>query len=95
MKKFLLGILSIYVLQTALTFGWHYGIDNDRKDLTSISFRTLEILKGTPIVDVLTSRCTKDMGRKTTRREWFNCNGVQVFFSDLIYGEFTEEQNEQ
>ena len=41
--------------------------------------------------DPLTERCTKDKRGDRTRREYFKCNAVQIFISDLIYGEITKK----
>ncbi len=92
MKNYLLGIITVLVLQFAINFSWHYGIDNEYENMTSNSFKALEVLKGTPLVDVVTERCTNRMGKRMRVREWFQCNSVQIFFSDLMFGEQSNEE---
>lgn len=86
MKHFFLGLFTMYVVQVALNFGWHNALDNAKDG--KLYFRAIETLQGSPLVDVFTSRCTKDTMRgDIMRRDYFTCNKVQIFVSDIIYGE--------
>lgn len=97
MKKFFLGILTVILFQGIVNYANYYLIDNDRLDnmeiydrYHTITFNTMEYLKLTPLVHVVTGRCRKDLydtKRKVTIRQWFQCNGVQNTLSDLIYRE--------
>lgn len=91
MKKFLFGCLmgSFLVLTVNFTANlmFHVGLDNDNEKMTDYSMYIGNLLDGSATVNVLTKRCTLDEGRHGTRREYFNCNKVQIFFSDLINGE--------
>lgn len=92
MRNFLLGTAVFYLLQVGLNYSWMYGIDNNKDQISSISFDSLEVLRGTPLINVVTERCTNRMGRRVPVRKWFNCNSVQIYFSDLIFGEQTSEK---
>lgn len=97
MKQFLLGVLSVILVQGALNFTEYYFLDRDTKEnmevydsIHSVTFHTLEYLKLTPLVHVTSGRCKKDLwsvDRQMTSRQWFGCNAVQNTLSDLIYGE--------
>jgi hypothetical protein len=43
------------------------------------------IVRGDAIAFVITGRCSKDeIGRNIIRRDWFECNKVQIWFSDKL-----------
>lgn len=50
------------------------------------------------IANVFTTNCTKDVSKNGhgwifVNREYYACNKVQIYFSDLIYGEYTQERS--
>lgn len=86
MKKFMLGVLSVFLVQTTINYFYYEAIDKDKD--TDLMFDVLEASRGSGVVHVLTERCTKEVGRSgKSRREYFKCNNLQNLASDIIYGE--------
>lgn len=57
--------------------------EKDFPILNTLYYKTIS--PGLGIVDTLSGRCTNDLRRDTTRRLYFRCNKVEIFFSDLIF----------
>lgn len=86
--KIILGIV-LGVLLTGVTADFSaYLNDNYPNNKTVWEFRKLFIDPQLGINDVVSGRCTEyDRGNGVTNRQYFQCNKVQILFSDLIWGE--------
>jgi len=81
----LLGLSIIPITNDALFIARHFGYKDASKFISWTP--------GIGVEEVVTARCTKDIGRNGhgwvfVKREYFKCNKLQIFFSDLIYGEY-------
>lgn len=88
MKKFILGILfTITFLAIVNTLNLYY-LDTRNNELESLTSKVSSTLNSTPISQVLTGRCTLSYVYENKRREWFGCNKIEIYISDLMFGEF-------
>lgn len=91
MKKVFLGILIMFLLNFSSRYAWYLAMDAGNEKVTDISFDVNQVLQGVAIAETITGRCrdvvTGEDRNGPTAREWFGCNEVQVYFSDLIYGD--------
>lgn len=95
MKKFILGFLSgilaviLYIEGVNILF-----MDSPEGSIGEKIYHNYLTLSHNPlgINIVLTKRCTADMRNEVQqRREYFQCNKIQIYFSDLLFDEITEE----
>jgi hypothetical protein len=87
MKQFVLGVLTVILVQGINDYVYLYSIDNDLDKVTDVTFKINETLTLSAVSEVLTGRCTTNKWRSdgTTARQWFNCNKIQTTVSDWIY----------
>jgi hypothetical protein len=97
MKKFLLGVLSVILVQSVLNVVNLKALDSNDDDLERITKKVLHSMDGTSVAFTFTARCTRDLmgkiqkqSQSVERREWFECNNFQISVSDLIYGEISK-----
>lgn len=93
-KYFLLGFISVIVLKIVVQVSTSYDFEHGANKQSSLNFFMEGLLTGRGAEMVLTKYCVKDLikvhdpdgvTRNYVKREWFKCNQVQNFFSDLIY----------
>ena len=61
---------------------WYDTYKEAHPMLNKLSLATIS--PGYGIFDIVTGRCTAELRNNTPRREYFQCNKVQVFLSDLL-----------
>lgn len=66
-------------------YTWYHGLDTDSVELVDRGFYISEIVEGTAVIEVITGRCREDT-LKSNRRTYFDCNKLQIYVSDLLYG---------
>ncbi len=86
MKKYLLGILTLFIINFGSRFIWYYGLDKNNMTLVDRGFYLSNIVQGTPVIEIITGRCRSD-DKEGNRRTFFECNKVQIFLSDSLYGD--------
>ena len=61
---------------------WYQSYKTDHPTLYELSIKTIN--PGYGIFEVATGRCNTELRYNIPRREYFQCNKVQIFVSDLL-----------
>lgn len=99
MKKLLLGfvfgVLSVMLFNDVVDIAYYHA-KRDNKTLSKLW--SAGIRPGLGVSEPLTKSCTKDVSENGhgwifINREYYNCNVVQIFVSDLVFGEYTRPRD--
>lgn len=81
MKNYLLGVATVVLLGFGFQLAWFQGLNDENEKMSKIGYKGGEVLRLTYLVIPVTGRCTTPK-----MVEYFECDGVQVEISNLIYG---------
>lgn len=93
MKKFLSGLVLGMLLLPAYNDGYDI-YEHFSKSEIPFKYFSFGVRPSLGIANVVTGDCTRDISKNGhgwvfVNREYFSCNKVEIFISDLIYGEYT------